>query len=111
MEILSSLSSTDGCPEVDESYHFICPVLGPRKLDPRGPPLSQDQWENATDDEGRIINPEQIKEIIFKGVSFYVPQCTEIIKLRSKHVPLNEPLFNSLFVPGIFIILSSKTSF
>lgn len=67
VEILSSLSSTDGCPEVDESYHFICPVLGPRKLDPRGPPLSLDQWESAKDDEGRIINPDLIKEIIFKG--------------------------------------------
>lgn len=33
-----------------------------------GAPLTQEQWEKCKDSEGRIINPEAIKEIIFRGV-------------------------------------------
>lgn len=33
-----------------------------------GAPLTQEQWEKRKDSEGRIINPEAVKEIIFRGV-------------------------------------------
>lgn len=33
-----------------------------------GAPLTQEQWEKYKDSEGRIINPEAVKEIIFRGV-------------------------------------------
>lgn len=41
-----------------------------RPLVTRGPPLTMDQWKDALDCEGRVTNPEKIKEIIFRGVSF-----------------------------------------
>ncbi|XP_029159284.1 TBC1 domain family member 15 isoform X1 [Nylanderia fulva] len=41
--------------------------LPPRPPCPRGTPLTQEQWEKCKDSEGRIIDPEAIKEIIFRG--------------------------------------------
>ncbi|XP_020287729.1 TBC1 domain family member 15 [Pseudomyrmex gracilis] len=41
--------------------------LPPRPPCPRGAPLTQEQWEKSKDSEGRIINSEAIKEIIFRG--------------------------------------------
>ncbi|KAL6438386.1 hypothetical protein ACFW04_004494 [Cataglyphis niger] len=44
--------------------------LPPRPPCPRGAPLTQEQWEKYKDSEGRIINPEAVKEIIFRGGIF-----------------------------------------
>ncbi|XP_012222264.1 TBC1 domain family member 15 isoform X2 [Linepithema humile] len=41
--------------------------LPPRSPCPRGAPLTQEQWEKYKDSEGRINNPEAVKEIIFRG--------------------------------------------
>ncbi|KAG5308860.1 TBC15 protein, partial [Acromyrmex insinuator] len=41
--------------------------LPPRPPCPRGAPLTQEQWEKCKDREGRITDPEAIKEIIFRG--------------------------------------------
>jgi len=42
--------------------------LGPRRKTFRGQPLSQEQWLNYLDNEGRITNLEEIKQIVFRGV-------------------------------------------
>lgn len=42
--------------------------LGPRPKVTRGPPL--DKWEEFLDAEGRVMNPEHIKKLVFKGVKF-----------------------------------------
>lgn len=40
--------------------------LGPRPDVSRGPPL--DRWKEFLDPEGRVKNPERIKELVFRGV-------------------------------------------
>lgn len=40
--------------------------LGPRPDVTRGQPL--DKWEEFLDPEGRVKNPERIKELVFRGV-------------------------------------------
>lgn len=40
--------------------------LGPRPQVSRGPPL--DQWEEFLDPQGRVQNPERVKELVFRGV-------------------------------------------
>lgn len=40
--------------------------LGPRPDVARGRPL--DRWEEFLDSEGRVKNPEKIKELVFRGV-------------------------------------------
>lgn len=40
--------------------------LGPRPDVTRGQPL--DKWEEFLDPEGRVKNPEKVKELVFKGV-------------------------------------------
>ena len=41
--------------------------LGPRPDVSRGPPL--DRWADLLDPEGRVENPERVKELVFRGVS------------------------------------------
>ncbi|XP_011704194.1 PREDICTED: TBC1 domain family member 15 [Wasmannia auropunctata] len=41
--------------------------LPPRPPCPRGAPLTQEQWEKCKDRQGRISDPEAVKEIIFRG--------------------------------------------
>lgn len=41
-------------------------ALGPRPDVTRGEPL--DQWDEFLDPEGRVKNPEKIKELVFRGV-------------------------------------------
>lgn len=48
--------------ELDQKF-----ILPPRPPCPRGAPLSQEQWNRSKDVEGRITNPEAIREIIFRG--------------------------------------------
>ncbi|XP_034937097.1 TBC1 domain family member 15 [Chelonus insularis] len=42
-------------------------ILPPKKLCPRGVPLSQEQWDDYKDPSGRIINPELVRKVIFRG--------------------------------------------
>ncbi|KAK2579535.1 hypothetical protein KPH14_010837 [Odynerus spinipes] len=42
-------------------------VLPPRPPCPRGSPLTQEQWETSKDAEGRIVDADAVKEIIFRG--------------------------------------------
>ncbi|KAM6966162.1 TBC1 domain family member 17 [Tautogolabrus adspersus] len=56
-------------PQSDDEPGFeliTCGVeLGPRPRVTRGRPL--DTWEEFLDPEGRVMNPERIKEIVFRG--------------------------------------------
>ncbi|XP_061761599.1 TBC1 domain family member 17 [Nerophis ophidion] len=56
-------------PLFDEEPGFeliTCGVeLGPRPVVSRGPPL--DKWEEFLDSEGRVKNPERIKDLVFRG--------------------------------------------
>ncbi|CAK9821099.1 TBC1 domain family member 15 [Anthophora plagiata] len=47
--------------------HELGVTLPPRPPCPRGSPLSQEQWNKHKDAEGRVLNPEEVKEIIFHG--------------------------------------------
>ncbi|XP_033362489.1 TBC1 domain family member 15-like isoform X1 [Bombus vosnesenskii] len=47
--------------------HELGVVLPPRPPCPRGTPLSQEQWNKYKDPEERILNPQEVKEIIFHG--------------------------------------------
>ncbi|XP_008327394.1 TBC1 domain family member 17 [Cynoglossus semilaevis] len=53
--------------EEEPGFELItCGVeLGPRPKVTRGPPL--DKWEEFLDAEGRVMNPEHIKKLVFKG--------------------------------------------
>lgn len=42
-------------------------LLPPRPPCPRGAPLSQQQWDKCKSPEGTVLNPEEVKEIIFRG--------------------------------------------
>lgn len=45
--------------------------LPPRILSLRCPPLSHSQWTNFFDEDGRIIESDILKEIVFHGVCVY----------------------------------------
>ncbi|KAG7213328.1 hypothetical protein KM043_002626 [Ampulex compressa] len=47
--------------------HGLGVVLPPRPQCPRGAPLSAEQWDRYKDSEGRVTNPDAVREIIFKG--------------------------------------------
>ncbi|XP_053978196.1 TBC1 domain family member 15-like [Hylaeus anthracinus] len=47
--------------------HGLGVILPPRSPCPRGSPLSQEQWDKYKDSEGRILNPQEVKEVIFRG--------------------------------------------
>uniref|UniRef100_A0A674NEI4 TBC1 domain family member 15 n=1 Tax=Takifugu rubripes TaxID=31033 RepID=A0A674NEI4_TAKRU len=57
-------------PQADDEPGFeliTCGVeLGPRPDVCRGPPL--DRWEEFLDPEGRVKNPERIRDLVFRGV-------------------------------------------
>uniref|UniRef100_A0A671XIP5 TBC1 domain family member 15 n=1 Tax=Sparus aurata TaxID=8175 RepID=A0A671XIP5_SPAAU len=53
-------------PQSDEEPGFeLITCLGPRPDVTRGQPL--DKWEEFLDPEGRVKNPEKVKELVFKG--------------------------------------------
>lgn len=55
-----------------EEYEVIgqTVLLPARPPCPRGAPLSQDQWDRCKDADGRVTNPDAVREIIFRGVCF-----------------------------------------
>uniref|UniRef100_A0A672ZH35 TBC1 domain family member 15 n=1 Tax=Sphaeramia orbicularis TaxID=375764 RepID=A0A672ZH35_9TELE len=59
-------------PDDEPGFELItCGVeLGPRPDVTRGQPL--DKWEEFLDPEGRVQNPERIKELVFRGVRYCV---------------------------------------
>ncbi|KAK0080620.1 hypothetical protein PV325_013649 [Microctonus aethiopoides] len=52
-----------------EEYEVIgqTVLLPARPPCPRGAPLSQDQWDRCKDADGRVTNPDAVREIIFRG--------------------------------------------
>ncbi|XP_062387731.1 TBC1 domain family member 17 [Sardina pilchardus] len=58
-----SLHAADDEP----GFELITPgaELGPRPDVTRGPPL--DNWEEFLDPEGRVIDPDQVKQLVFRG--------------------------------------------
>uniref|UniRef100_H3CKX8 TBC1 domain family member 15 n=1 Tax=Tetraodon nigroviridis TaxID=99883 RepID=H3CKX8_TETNG len=56
-------------PQADDEPGFeliTCGVkLGPRPEVSRGPPL--DRWEEFLDPQGRVENPERVKDLVFRG--------------------------------------------
>lgn len=62
--------------EEDDEYTMVDhppSILPPRpKIKPRGNPLDQTTFYQSMDDEGRIVNTDKIKNIIFFGVSYTV---------------------------------------
>lgn len=40
--------------------------LGPRPVVRRGEPL--DNWDQFLDSEGRVTDPQRVKELVFRGV-------------------------------------------
>lgn len=62
-----SLSASDHDPlNVEEDYQMI-PALPPRPEVKRGAPLTAVQWSSALDEEGRVVDADGIKQIIFRG--------------------------------------------
>lgn len=60
--------------------------LGPRPVVSRGHPL--DQWEEFLDLEGRVKDPERVKELVFRGVRLQTQQQ----RIRKEHlVPILQP--------------------
>lgn len=47
--------------------HGLGVALPSRPPCPRGTPLSQEQWNKYKDPDGRILNHEEVKDIIFRG--------------------------------------------
>uniref|UniRef100_A0A671L834 TBC1 domain family member 15 n=1 Tax=Sinocyclocheilus anshuiensis TaxID=1608454 RepID=A0A671L834_9TELE len=67
---LSNRSPQDAhCPHpADEEPGFeliTCVKLGPRPQVKRGKPL--DNWDQFLDPEGRVIDPQKVKELVFRG--------------------------------------------
>nr|XP_034174028.1 TBC1 domain family member 15 isoform X2 [Osmia lignaria] len=79
-------------------------VLPPRPPCPRGTPLSQEQWNKYKDPEGRILNPQEVKEVIFRGgvapslrfevwkflLNYYPWESTQIERLELKKKKTDE---------------------
>lgn len=56
--------------------------LGPRPEATRGQPL--DKWEDFLDPEGRVKNPEKVKELVFRGVGgSYLPLQTKLSEFNA----------------------------
>lgn len=55
-----------------DEYEVVAqvPLLPPRPQIPRGLPLSKEQWESLQDAEGRILDAEGAKMVIFRGVCY-----------------------------------------
>ncbi|XP_013187321.2 TBC1 domain family member 15 isoform X2 [Amyelois transitella] len=65
---MSALEEATSTTRSDD-YEVITvkPTLPPRPLTPRGTPLSTEKWEGLQDPEGRIMEVEGVKQLIFRG--------------------------------------------
>lgn len=86
------------------------PILPPRPPAPRGPPLTVEQWTRFQDKDGRILEVETLKDIIFRGVSYSYGALYEVV--------LNSPILNTvteisdpvyIFTFLVIIILAIKS--
>ncbi|XP_076655379.1 TBC1 domain family member 15/17 [Halictus rubicundus] len=60
--------STDSGEEYEIiGEHGLGFVLPQRPTCPRGSPLSKEQWNRCKDSQGRILNPDHVKEVVFRG--------------------------------------------
>lgn len=64
------LDSVKILPEVAAVPSLPC-VDGDRPIVSRGAPLSEKQWRELLTEDGRISDPDKIKEIIYRGVSIF----------------------------------------
>ncbi|KAM9591720.1 LOW QUALITY PROTEIN: TBC1 domain family member 17-like [Morphnus guianensis] len=46
---------------------IACVTLGPRPTPPRGPPVTEEEWGRSHDAEGRSLDPEGLRERLFRG--------------------------------------------
>lgn len=71
--LTKSLHVDDGDKNLESDFAIIGDieniVLAPRIAVKRGEPLTYERWAMSLDSEGRVKNPEEVKHIIFKGVS------------------------------------------
>lgn len=63
-----------GTVDITSYQIFLCKVYKYVYMIILGTPLSQEQWNKYKDPEGRILNPQEVKEVIFRGV------CIELHK-------------------------------
>ncbi|XP_012548676.1 TBC1 domain family member 15 isoform X1 [Bombyx mandarina] len=65
---MSALEDTTSVTRSDE-YEVISvkPTLPPRPCIPRGSPLSTEKWDALQDADGRIVEVEGVKQLIFRG--------------------------------------------
>lgn len=56
----------ESTPEV-ETNTMTVPVLPPRKITPRGSPLTEKQWREFQTEDGRVSDAQRVKEVIFRG--------------------------------------------
>ena len=71
--LTKSLHVDDGDKNLESDFAIIGDieniVLAPRIAVKRGEPLTYERWAMSLDSEGRVKNPEEVKHLIFKGVS------------------------------------------
>ncbi|KAJ2950282.1 hypothetical protein O0L34_g11645 [Tuta absoluta] len=69
--LTKSMSALEDATTVtkNDGYEVISvkPTLPPRPCIPRGTPLSSEKWEGLQDTQGRIIEVEGVKQLIFRG--------------------------------------------
>ncbi|CAG4949391.1 unnamed protein product [Colias eurytheme] len=65
---MSALEDTTTVARAEE-YEVISvkPTLPPRPCIPRGTPLSTEKWEGLQDTDGRILEVDGVKQLIFRG--------------------------------------------
>ncbi|CAK1540745.1 unnamed protein product [Leptosia nina] len=62
LEDSTSVTKTEGYEVIS-----VKPTLPPRPCIPRGTPLSTEKWEGLQDTDGRILEVEGVKQLIFRG--------------------------------------------
>ncbi|XP_026314753.1 TBC1 domain family member 15 isoform X3 [Hyposmocoma kahamanoa] len=69
--LTKSMSGLEDATTVTKSDEYevisVKPTLPPRPNIPRGSPLSTEKWEGLQDTEGRIIEVDGVRQLIFRG--------------------------------------------
>lgn len=66
------VSSMETSSADDGGFSLLDSTSPPRPAPPRSSPLDALQWAAAADPQGRITNPDSIKQIIFRGVYYFI---------------------------------------